>query len=373
MAMTDLREELEAVLGTAYPGEAPVEAAMRQGRRLRLRRRAAALAGVAAVAIAVTAGYPGLSQKSAAPAPSAPAYQYITITPGRSSPPGTIAEGSIGGVPWSVSISDSFAGGCISGTVGTDFLSGNCYPPGMLTPQHSGYPLFLQGGSDPDYVVAAGGVEADVRYVILTLTNSQQLRLTPVRLDGHRYIAYATPAAIRVTMATAYLSNGQVLTAIPYYPTGLGIPQLVRWVGPGVHAVQSGAAVVGSGRIDGRSWYVTASIGAWGTCLQGGVAGDPPEITGASCWPSTQATTTQIDAPLGDGQGTDLQLVAGSAAPAVTEVKVALTDGTSVRVPVRAAGSEKFWALALGRRQSVRHWTAYDAAGKQVASGSASS
>jgi hypothetical protein len=281
--------------------------------------------------------------------------------------------GTMGGTRWRVSVSDSFGGGCITGTVGGDIVDGNCYPPGMLTPRHSGYPLFLQGGSDRDYIVAAGGVAAGVRYVVLTLANSQQLTLIPVRLGGHRYIAYATPAAMQVTMVTAYLASGQVLTAIPCYSTGFAIPELVRWVGPGQHAVRSATAMVGSGRTGGRSWSVTASIGPWGTCLQGNVTGNPPEGTGASCWASTQVKTTQVDGTLGDGQGNDLLLVAGSAAPAVTEVKVTLTDGTSVRVPVRAAGSEKFWALALGHRQAVRHWTAYDAAGKQVASGNGAS
>jgi hypothetical protein len=379
MAMTDLREELGAALGTVYPGEAPVEAAMRQGRRLRFRRRAAALAGGAAVMAtvaalaALAAGHPALSQKPAAPASSVPAYQYITVSPGRGSPSGVIAAGSIGGTRWTVSVSDAFAGGCVSGTIGTDVVSGNCWPPGMLTPQHSGYPLFLQGGSDGDYIVMAGGVEADVRYVVVTLDNSQQLKLIPVRLGGNRYIAYAMPAMLQVTMVTAYLANEQVLTAIPYYSTGDGIPQLVRWVGPGLHPVQSGTEVVGSGRTGGRSWTVVAAIGAWGTCLQGYVTVDPPEVTGASCWPSTQVNTTQIDGTLGDEQGNDLQLVAGSAAPTVTEVKVTLTNGTSVRVPARTAGAEKFWALALGHGQSVRHWTAYDAAGKQVASGNGAS
>jgi RNA polymerase sigma factor (sigma-70 family) len=99
----------------------------------------------------------------------------------------------------------------------------------------------------------------DVQYVVLTLTGSQQLKLIPVTYGGHRYIAYAAPAAMRVTMATAYLSNGQELAAIPFNPPGFAIPEFVTWQGPGLHEAQSVTAVVASGRTGGRSWSVTAS------------------------------------------------------------------------------------------------------------------
>jgi hypothetical protein len=375
MAMTDLREELDAVLRTVHPGEAPVGAAMRQGRCLRLRRRAAAAASAAAVAIAVAAGYPALSPKSAAPIPMGPSrIMKISVTPGPGGPSGVIALGTIGGTRWSVSISDSYAGGCISGTVGAEDIATGCYQSGTLFPVVSEGPLILQGSSNGDYVVAAGGVAAGVRYVVLTLTDGQQLKLIPVALGGHRYIAFATPAAVQVTKGTAYLGNGQELTAIPFDPPGFGIPWFGRWTSPGQREPQPVTAVVGSGRTDGKAWSVTAFIGPWGTCLQGNVAGNPN--AGAACWPSAQMTSTELDTTLGDrlnyGPYRPL-IVVGSAASAVTEVKVTLTNGTSVRVPARAAGREKFWVLALGPRQSVRGWTAYDAAGKQVASGSASS
>ena len=373
--MSDLREELDAVLRAVDPGQAPVEAAMREGRRFRLRRRVTMAASVAAVAVAVVAGYPALFPKPAAPAPapSAPRYPDITVTPGPGSPTGVIALGTIGGTHWKLSISDSFAGGCISGTVGTEDVATGCYQSGMLLPSASGSPLILQGASNGDYTVAAGGVVADVRYVVLTLTDSQQLKLIPVLLGGQRYIAYAAPATMQVTRATAYLGDGEVLTAIPFDPPGFGVPWFSRWMSPGQREQQPVTAVVGSGRADGQSWSVTASIGPWGTCLQGIVAGNPSQGTGAACWPSTQITSTQFDTTLDDGQGYGPSIAVGSAVPSVTEVKVTLTSGTSVRVPVKAAAGEKFWVLALGPRQSVRDWMAYDAAGKQVASGRVSS
>jgi hypothetical protein len=375
MAMTDLRAELDEVLQAVDPGQAPVEAAMRQGRRLRSRRRVVTVASAVAVAVAVAAGYPALSQdsalprKPAAPAPSAPQDQVITVTPGPGGPSGVIAVGTIGGTRWRLSISDSFAGGCISGTVGTQDIATGCYQSGMLFPAAPGTPLGLQGSSNDNYTMAAGVVAANVQYVVCTLIDGQQLKLIPVALGGHRYVAYATPAGVWVTRATAYLDNGQELTAVPFLTSGFAIPLFVRWVAPGQREQPRVTAVIGSGRTDGQPWSVTASIGPWGTCLQGEISGAPSGGTGASCWPSTQITSTQADGILDDGQGYPLSMLVGSAAPAVTKVKVTLTDGTIVWVPARAAGSEKFWALALSQPQSVRDWAAYDAAGKQVAAG----
>jgi hypothetical protein len=372
--MSDLREELGAVLRTVYPGEAPVEAAMRQGRRIRQRRRLVTVASVVAVAVAVAAGYPlsrpsTLSGPTSVPASSSALDTAITVAPGPGEPSGVIAVGTIGGAHWKVAISNSYAGGCLSGTVGTEDVATGCYPSGTLFPSAPGTPMGLQGTSNDVYVVAAGGVAADVRYVVLALSDGQRLTLIPVALGGHRYVGYAVPATLLVTRATAYLSTGQELTAVPFDSSGFTIPFFVRWMAPGQREQPPVTAVIGSGQTGGQPWSVTAFIGPWGTCLQGSISGAPSGTAGTDCWPSTQIMSTEADGILNYGQRYPLAIFAGSAAPAVTQVKVTLTNGTIVGVPARAAGGEKFWALALGLQQSVRNWTAYDASGKQVASG----
>jgi hypothetical protein len=59
----------------------------------------------------------------------------------------------------------------------------------------------------------------------------------------------------------------------------------------------------------------------------------------------------------------------GSASASVAEVQVTLTDGTSSVVPVTAVGGERLWAFALGKGQHLKRWTANDAAGQQVSTG----
>jgi len=59
----------------------------------------------------------------------------------------------------------------------------------------------------------------------------------------------------------------------------------------------------------------------------------------------------------------------GSAAAVVSYVRLALTNGGSLRVNAVAVGGQKYFAFVLGNGQHVRRWTAYDAAGRQVATG----
>jgi hypothetical protein len=54
----------------------------------------------------------------------------------------------------------------------------------------------------------------------------------------------------------------------------------------------------------------------------------------------------------------------------VSYLIVTPTGGTPTRVGAIAVGPEKFWALPLTRNEQMSgHFTAYNAAGQQVASG----
>jgi hypothetical protein len=362
--VSDLHEGLDAALRTVIPHEAPVEAAMRQGRRLRTRRRIAAVTGVAALAVFAAVGYPALTRPAAGPGPAPVQHQPVMVTdmpPAPGSPDnGLIAMGTIGATRWQASISGSGSQEqCIVGQVGTHRMTGGCYQSGMLDEASSQSPLVLQGSSDGSYMVSVGGVAANVTYVVVTLADGQQLKLIPVTSHGHRYVGYVLPAGYRVARATAYLGGGQELVAVPFNPPGHAIPELVRWDPPGQTEPRASTVVVGSGTIDGQRWSVIAYVGPWGTCVGRG-HGD-----GGSCWADNQMNSTGTIGYVGD----TAQYVVGSADASVTEVGVALTDGTSTVVPVKAVGGERLWAFALAGGQHLKRWTAYDAAGRQVAAG----
>jgi hypothetical protein len=360
--VNDLHSELDAALRTITCREAPVEAAMRRGRQIRTRRRIAAVAGVAAVAVFAAVGYPALTRPAAGPAPTPVQHQPVIVTdipPGLGSPDnGLIALGTIGSARWQVSVKDSGSlGQCIDSRVGTDHLTGGCYQSGMLDYPSDGSPLILQGSNGGSYTVSLGVVAANVTYILLTLTDGQQLKLIPVTSHGHRYVAFVIPTQLRAVRATAYLGNGQELISVAFTHAGFGVPAFVRWTPPGQPEPRTTTALIGSGTVDGHRWSATAYIGPWGTCVEAGASG--------SCEGSTRMAGTQTIANLGGAA----QVVVGSAAAGVAEVQVTLTDGTSSVVPVTAGGDERLWAFALGKGQHLKRWTAYDATGQQVSTG----
>ena len=67
--MTELKDDLDRALRSVTFGEAPVERAIRDGRRLRNRRRLTVLAGAVAI-VAVAAGYPALTRNAATAPPA---------------------------------------------------------------------------------------------------------------------------------------------------------------------------------------------------------------------------------------------------------------------------------------------------------------
>jgi hypothetical protein len=94
--VSDLRENLDSAFAAIDPGPAPVDAAMRNGGKIRNRRRAWAVVGsVAAIGI-VAAVFPALARQQAAPAPSTSHVRVTVNPPGPHSPAGLIASGTIG-------------------------------------------------------------------------------------------------------------------------------------------------------------------------------------------------------------------------------------------------------------------------------------
>lgn len=360
--MSDLHAELDAALRAVTPLEAPVEAAMRRGRRIRRQRRLAAAAMVAAVAVFAAIGYPALTRPAAGPGPAPVQHQPLTVTdipPGTGSPDnGLIALGTIGSARWQVSVRDSGSlGQCIDSRVGTEHLTGGCYQPGMLGYPSDGSPLISQGSNGGSYTVSLGVVAANVTYIQLTLTDGQQLKLIPVTSHGHRYVALVIPAQLQAVRASAYLGNGQELVSVAFTHAGFGVPAFVRWTPPGQPEPPAATALIGSGTVDGHRWSATAYTGPWGTCVEAGDSG--------SCSQTTQMAGTQVTAILGGAA----QVVVGTAAAGVAEVRVTRTDGTSSVATVTAVGDEKLWASAIARGRHLKRWTAYDAAGRQVATG----
>jgi hypothetical protein len=364
--MSELRESLDQAMRTVIPGEPPVDAAMLRGRAIRRRRRVTVIASALAVAVVAGIGYPAVTRLRSAPPPPVTTHRVVVtdVPPGPGARPGMVASGLIGGTSWQVIVDrpQQLGGGntqqCFQGQ-GTAFAAGqglsqNCGP--VLTPGTD--PVEFTGSGDGVTQVQLGAVAADVTYVVVTLADGQQLKLIPVRVYGTRLVAFAAPVRTKVASATAYLDNGQYRTAIPAdLPSQLSI--FGAWQAPGEHGQPRATGRIAAGTVDGQAWSVTAYVGPWGICFTAapGVAGCD-NTTGP-------VTTTGV---LGFGSSPP-QVVYGSAATAASYLMATLTSGKTVRVPVVTVGDQKLFAFALAKGQTLRRWTAYDAAGHPLSSG----
>ena len=362
--MSELRESLDQAMRTVTAGEPPVDTAMRRGRAIRHRRRVTVLASALAVAVAAGVGYPAVTRLRAAPAPATTHRVVITdIPPGRGSRAGLVASGLIGGKSWQVIVGKpQQLGG--AGTQQCFSAQGTAFP-GQGTSQDCGSvlapgtdPVEFTGSGDGATAAQLGAVAADVTYVVVTLADGQQLKLIPVRVYGTRLVAFATPMSTGIASAVAYLDNGQYRTAIPANLPG-GLPVFGAWLAPGEHGQARVTERVAAGTVDGHAWSVTAYVGPWGICVT--------MAPGAAGCDDTTApvTTTGV---LGFASSPP-QVVYGSATAAVSYLVVTLTSGQGFRVPVVMVGDQKLFAFALGKGQTLKKWTAYDAAGHPLSSG----
>ena len=90
----ELRQRLGAVLDTITPRPAPVDAVVRQGRNVMIRRRIAVVAGAAAVAVAGFTAPAWLHLRSPGLPPAAPLV--TVVPPGPHPAAGLIASGVVG-------------------------------------------------------------------------------------------------------------------------------------------------------------------------------------------------------------------------------------------------------------------------------------
>ena len=375
----DLHEDLDRALRTVTFGPAPIEQAKRHGRRIRTRRRVAAVAGALAVA-AIVAGYPVLARTAAAPPPPVTHKTHdpvLTDGPGGKTTQGPaglvgtdglVADGKVGSVKWQAAVDGPDSKQSLPGAT--------CYrvtlSPGGQLPETCLSPARDQTDADHPVVFAAdrngtryaeiGQAAPDVTYLIVTFTDGQQLKLIPVISNGLRYVAWVAPVSMVVTSVVAHLGgpysdSGQTATAVPFDQPGQA-PVFGLWQRAGQSAPPRAALIIG-GTTGGQNWQSTAFEGPWGTCF----VASPGT---SECAPVKRLVTTAI---IGWG-GDSPEPVFGSAAPGVTLVRVALSNGKTAAVKPVGVGNERVFAFAVGAGVSPVSWTAYDASGHQVGAGS---
>jgi hypothetical protein len=361
----DLYERLDRAVEAITPRAAPVDGAMRRGRRIRRWRRSAIVAGVAVVVAAGAVAVPSL-RHAASSGPTAPRYTATVQPPGPHAPPGLIASGTVNGQRWQLVAGQPGAGGAGRGqqiflasgpAIGADSVSSS---NPVIAPDAAHPVLFLElscGSTQVQY----GAVRADVAYVKVRLGNGIVLTLRPVKVWGIREVAFAVPVGAEIVEATAYSRHGVIATAIPFSYPGTGAT-FSAWLRPGQPGLSRASGRIASGTAGGHAWSVTAYLGPWGICLEAVTSNQ--DTTGACVSATSPLGTDRLFRTSGRPQ-----VAGGTAAAAVARIVAHLPDGTTVQVRPVTIGQQKFFAFRLPAGKRPLTWTAYDSSGKAVGSG----
>lgn len=230
--MSNLHESLNSALAAIDPGPAPVEAAMRAGKKMQYRRRVGVLAGAVAIVVAAAVGVPVLAHEVALPSPPASSVRITDVPPGPSSPAGTIASGRVGAVPWSGIIEYFGNPKCLETGIGlVSFNCGSTAKVNQVLPTADGDPISITEFGLPSvartagnftYIVCFGLVQPDVVSARVVLTDGSILTLQPVTVGGKRWVAFPTWEENPIEKIIAYSQTGRTATAIVHnYSDGL--------------------------------------------------------------------------------------------------------------------------------------------------------
>jgi len=255
-----LHDELDRALRALPLRDAPVDRARREGRRLRTRRRLGAAAGALAV-IATAVAVPAVTTgTSAGPGPvtgvTGPGGDpYLTAglpsgtnraADGVASGNGQVAVGVVGSTSWQVTVSGPrYAAGIAtycytlnpapageSGAQCSDIAAGST-PATKASPAN---PAWFSESGNGTLGVVIGVAAPEVTYVVVTFADGQQLKLIPVTVGGHRFIAWVQPldqralpiARVAAHLGGPYTDGGQVMVTVPVNRGG-GPPAFGRW------------------------------------------------------------------------------------------------------------------------------------------------
>jgi hypothetical protein len=260
-----LRSRLGAELDLLDPGPLPLDAVVKQGRAVMIRKRALAAIAVVIVAAAAVA-VPKLVHIASQPA-SPPHYHVTVNPPGKGASKHLIATGTVNKLRWVAT--GMVKGGEVLTCLRINESSGqgcNGTAPGPTFPKD---PAEIDGveGSGPVFVTLT--VRADVRYLLLSLTNGQTLTLRPIAIFGPAHpgiAAIMVPSNEAITEIQAFSATAELGYTVPFTaPTDI---ETVRWLKPSEPALPQGARyTIASGRLHGEPWAERLYVGPWGFCF----------------------------------------------------------------------------------------------------------
>lgn len=359
--LEDLHGQLASMFDEFTPPAAPTATVRRRGKAIRTRRQVGVAAGVS-VAVVAAALIPGLLRQSKAPAPISSQHRYPKVTVrnvGRGAPSGLIANGTIGGKPWRITL--SLQGKNLCARASGDLPQLGC---GRANSYATSWPASLDasggGSANALYGIAAGQVSR----VTVALSDGVVLSLHPVRFAGHQWIGLELPAKLTVKKLVAYSRSGELGYAIPFTASPGTLPSVEAWLRPGAPEPRRFIRLIGSGVSAGKRWSVTDHAGPWGQCVVPDIPGDQGN---SGCW---SGYARKAGAIMGTGnQNKGPWWVVATARPQASYLRLSMTDGSTRRVPVVQVGRARLYAIVIIRGPRIANWAAYTASGHRIYGG----
>jgi hypothetical protein len=362
-----LRQVMRETLRSLPPSPPPVEAIVRRGQRIRLRRAVAAVGGLAlAGIIAVTS-----AALRGSPQPTVPAAGP-TITAG---PDGVFADGIADGRAWRLAVQDIADPGyrCLPAIVlnGTD--ADPVYPaPG--NPGGIGGAVAL-GRAVPG--VGFGFVQVPADSSGITVDGGKQLPPVTVTVCGYHYrlvgFAYSMTKVLQVRIAhsaglPAVVTAPFVSSQAPAsFTSAYGAGQ---WVNTSYGGGPAASGVLASGHLSGQDWTIQLQFGTGGDCYSFSAAGSLGSTQMGSCGPvSTPGGPETIMAlPLGFADSTGATGYAVQVSPGTARLKAVFSNGSVTLATPRMVDGRKYVAFVVPSPLTLRRLVWLDAAGRVIAS-----
>lgn len=351
----EIRGRLDAALGTIDPPGPPVNAVLRRGRNIRLRRHAVVAAGLAAV-VGLGIALPGLVGHER----SAPSLQHsyrVTVNPVRDTPSKLVFSGTFNRRPWQFDFQWDKGNVTQDGPVVSSDDMGDLSLDGQLG--------WFDEGSDGSGVGAEllvmGRVGRDVSRLALNEPDGHTINVYPARWHGQRWTGVVIPARQTLRSVVAYSGRRELGYAIPFKDNAISV-----WLKPGQHGLARQQARIAAGVLNGRRWRYEGYAGPWGICFRGS--------SGGSCAAPQKPGhfISWLTCGSFGGGGSGSMIWSGQAAPDIGYLKFGLSDGSVQRVVPVSLARNRYFALVYGAHRHLTGWTAYGTSGQVLGRGSVS-
>jgi hypothetical protein len=377
---TGLRQGVRGLLQAVEPPVAPVDAIIRRGRGIRLRRAGAVAGGL--VLAGVVAGAALLTPPKTA-GPQEPPLPVTVPVSGAAGPGGVFASGTADGRPWRLAVQNIADPGyrCIPAITvnGTD--------ANLVSPNPGSSGDVALGAAAPG--IGFGFVQVPAKIQALIIDGQESVPAIAATVCGQHFrlvgLAYRLthPPRLTAVLARPGWSGTKASTgnAAPNWPTVYQLPAINTAAPPpgapqtaGIWNNVSSAvtAPVRAVLATGKTWSIELIFGSGGACYDFNEAGLPSSPETGACSPiSTPEGPETITAlPLSYPQA-EYKAPTGYAiqvSPRTAQLRATVSDGSTQLVTPRVVDGRRYAAFVIGTSLRLERLTWLDASGKAFAS-----